>query len=115
MQGQFGFASLSADQKVLNACLVAGTRFLCGDARMALREGKTTLKVDRVEGRMFRLKDRIPPGAGAPGSILLAQESGFEIEASGKRWIRVRDTPALPCEEVVLLNSVTLSEDREKR
>lgn len=112
MQGQFGFVSLSAEKQVLDACLVAGTGLTCGESRIALKESKTALKVDRVEGRTFYLRDKRPPHACEPGSILLAQDTGFEIEASGKRWIRVRDYPAMACDEVVLLHSATLARAR---
>ncbi|MDP6778314.1 MAG: hypothetical protein QGI83_16280, partial [Candidatus Latescibacteria bacterium] len=106
--GQFAFASLDDDGRATQGYLLNGSRMACGDLEIRLPESATTVKVERIEDRTFHLAESLAPDAVAAGFYVLAgrdPQTGFEVESVTGDAITVRDYPAIPCEEVTVLNS----------
>ena len=105
LRGHFGFASVGADGKVLQAYVLNGTRLRCGDAELAVAQPNTRLNITSVEGRTFRLAEPLPADRPSPGTYLLAAKTGYEIESATADSITVRDYPATPCKQITILNA----------
>ena len=103
--GRFGFASVDAAGRLLRAYLLDGTELRCGEEVLRLPEGRTALKVASVAGRAFHLTADAPGDRDLKGTYLLAEDTGYEIEAVSGRAITVRDYPAIVCDRITLLNS----------
>jgi hypothetical protein len=102
--GQFAFVSLDAQGRVAGSYLLGGTSLTCGALRLAYPRPNTPLRVRSVDGRTFLLAEPLPAGVGRPGTYLLAETTGYEIESTTKDSITVRDYPAIPCKRVVVGN-----------
>jgi hypothetical protein len=117
--GAFAFASLDEGHRATRAYLLNGTSLRCGNLKVRLPEGSTTLPVRTVDDRTIHLAAPIPEGLAAPGTHLLAQGparhyentrtpypvTGFEVESRAVDAITVRDYPPCECTEITLLNS----------
>ena len=101
---QFAFVSLDAQGQVAGSCLLGGTSLKCGALRLTFPRPNTPLKVRSVEERTFHLAEPLPAGLGQPGTYLLAETTGYEIESTTRTSITVRDYPAIPSERVVVGN-----------
>ena len=109
MAGQFGFVSLGPGETILQAYLLDGTELSCGATQVTLPQASVALKVDSVAGRSFHLAEAVPADLAADSkAYLLAGTTGYEVESAAGKTIRVRDYPAIECDEVRLLNSVWL-------
>ncbi len=106
--GRFAFASVDAQGQTLRSYLLDGTLLQCGDVRLELAQSRTALAVDAVEGRTFHLAESAPTDREIVGAYLLANQTGFEIEAVGPQTLTVRDYPAVECDEVVVLNEAAV-------
>ena len=117
--GEFAFVSLDTDGRAVQGYLLKGTSLVCGDLRIRLPEGSTTLPVRSVTDRTVHLDRPVPDGLAGVGTHLLARgparrygdhqaphpQTGFEVESAGGDSITVRDYPLFECDEITLLNS----------
>ena len=92
--------------------LLNGTVLTCGDFQISLPAPSTTLRVRSIEGQTFYLADPLPAPETVVASYALvgdAPRTGFEIASASENSITVRDYPAIPCEEITVLNSKWVS------
>ncbi|MBN1291619.1 MAG: heparinase II/III family protein, partial [Candidatus Latescibacteria bacterium] len=102
MSGRFGFVSLDANGKVMQGYLLGGTGLRCGDTIITTEKAQVPLKLSSTYERTFICDVPVPLEYGVPGTYLLADDTGYEIESVSGNVITVRDYPAIECDEVVV-------------
>ena len=106
LKGEFGFVSLDSEGKVQQAYLLGGTGLKIGELEIRLPSPNIPLKVKSVSNRTFYLEKDLPHKLDVEGFYLLAGETGYEIQSTGKNFVAVRDYPGITCDEIKILNSV---------
>ena len=109
--GRFGFASVDDEGILRRAFLLCGTSLRGGGRSLRPDQAQIRRGVASVEGRTFHLTEGVPEAESLPGTWLLAADTGYEVESASERSITVRDYPAVPCEEIRLLEAAALVEE----
>ncbi len=106
--GAFGFVSLSRDGKVLQAYVLDGEEFTCGDVAITLTSTREDFGVERVDGQTFYLDRAVPADLAIEGAYVLAGDTGYEVASVDGNAITVRDYPAIECDSISVINSAWL-------
>ena len=109
--GQFAFASVDDGGALLRAYLLRGTELRCNGHALAIDSAEISLEVTGVSDRTYHLGSAVPDSDSLPGTYLLCDDTGYEIEAATEESITVRDYPATECDAVTLLNSAEYVKD----
>ena len=73
---------------------------------LKLPRGRTALEVDSLDGKTLHLAQPLPKHL-PPSELLLANETGYDVEAMDSHSIRVRDYPLERATDAALLHHVS--------
>ena len=106
LSGRFAFISIDREGSPLTAYLLDGVELSYGDHVWKLPRGRTALEVDSLDGKTMHLVQPLPKDL-PPSELLLANETGYDVEATDSRSIRVRDYPLEQATDAALLHHVS--------
>ena len=107
LDGRFGLASLSP-AGICQTYLLDGSVLSCDGTTTTLAAPRIAARVKAVRDRTFELAEPLAVEAIGTGAYLLVGDTGYEIESVSADVITVRDYPAVPCDEIQIVNSIWL-------
>ena len=103
LAGRFAFLSVDREGAPLAAYLLDGVELSYGEHTWSLARGRTELDVDAIDECSLHLAQSLPEDL-PPADVLLANETGYDVEAIDSRSIRVRDYPIEQTADAALLH-----------
>jgi hypothetical protein len=106
LAGRFAFLSVDREGAPLSAYLLDGVELSYGEHTWRLARGRTALDVDAIDECSLHLAQPLPEDL-PPADVLLANETGYDVEAIDSRSIRVRDYPIEQATGAALLHHMS--------
>ena len=106
LSGRFAFISVDQEGSPIAAYLLDGVELSYRDHVWKLPRGRTTLEVDSLDGKTMHLVQPLPKDL-PPSELILANETGYDVEAMDRRSIRVRDYPFEQATDAALLHHIS--------
>jgi hypothetical protein len=103
LAGRFAFLSVDQEGAPLAAYLLDGVELSYGEHTWRLARGRTALDVDAIDECSLHLAQPLPEDL-PPADVLLANETGYDVEAIDSGSIRVRDYPIEQAADAALLH-----------